>query len=85
MPCFDRKPFCGRKMQGGGKGKGKGGNPAVLTSKIKEAETAGEVLRLLDGAVDDPIFNEFHAAAACTSWRPSTRTGSCTPLTPRVR
>ena len=68
VPCFDRKPFRGRKMQGGGKGKGKGkgGNPAVLTSKIKEAETAAEVLRLLDGAVDGPIFNDFHASAACT-------------------
>ena len=61
------KPFRGRKMQGGGKGKGKGGNPAVLTSKIKGAETAAEVLRLLDGAVDGPIFNDFHASAACTS------------------
>ena len=67
VPCFDRKPFRGRKMQRGGKGKGKGGNPAVLTSKIKGAETAAEVLRLLDGAVDGPIFNDFHASAACTS------------------
>ena len=67
VPCFDRKPFRGRKMQGGGKGKGKGGNPAVLTSQIKEAETAAEVLRLLDGAVDGPIFNHIHASAACPS------------------
>ena len=71
VPCFTREPFRGsaapRNRRGGGKGKGKGGNPAVLTSKIKEAETAAEVLRLFDGAVDGPIFIDFHASAACTS------------------
>ena len=55
-------------MQGGGKSKGsKGDNPSVLTSRIKKAETAAELLGVLDPAVDSSIFNHIHASAACTS------------------
>ena len=36
----------------------------VLTSKIKSAQTAGDLLDLVGQAVDKPIFNHIHASAA---------------------
>ena len=35
-----------------------------LTSRIKLAKSAAELLYLLDGVVDGPFFNSFHASAA---------------------
>ena len=61
-----RSRAASRNSQGGGKSKGsKGDDPKFLTSKIKKAENATELLSVLDAAVDRPIFNEFHASAAC--------------------
>ena len=69
VPCFVRERLGGtatpRKRQGGGKSKAN--DPRILTSTIKKAETAAELLRVLDGAVDGEIFNHIHASAACTS------------------
>ena len=69
VPCFARERLWGtatpRKRQGGAKSKAN--DPRILTSKIKKAETATELLRVLDGAVDGEIFNHIHASAACTS------------------
>ena len=55
----------------------------TLTLKIKQAKSATELLDLLDGVVDDPIFNYFHASAAYSNlaeWRqrftPSERASS---------
>ena len=66
VPCFVRERLQGtatpRKRQGGAKGKAN--DPRIL---IKKAETATELLRVLDGAVDGEIFNHIHASAACTS------------------
>ena len=38
----------------------------ILTSKIKNAQTAGELLDVVDGIVDKPIFDHIHAAASYT-------------------
>ena len=38
----------------------------MLTSKIKNAQTAGDLLDVVDGIVDKPIFDYIHAAAAYT-------------------
>ena len=69
VPCFVQERLRGtptpRKTKGGGKSKAN--DPRILTSKIKKAETAAEVLRLLDSAVDTSMFNHIHASAACTS------------------
>ena len=66
-PCFAQARLA-RNRQGGGKSKGnEGDDPRILTSKIKKAETASELLSVLDSAVDSPIFNHIHASAACTS------------------
>ena len=69
VPCFVRERLQGtatpRRRQGGVKSKAN--DPRILTSKIKKAETAAELLRVLDGAVDGEIFNHIHASAACTS------------------
>ena len=35
-----------------------------LTLQMKEAKSAAELLDLLDGVVEGPIFNYFHASAA---------------------
>ena len=72
VPCFVRERLRGStvpaKWQGGGKSKGsKGDAPRVLTSTIKKAETAAELLGVLDGVVESSIFNHIHASAACTS------------------
>ena len=34
-----------------------------LTNKIKRAKTAADLIAMLNGAVDGPIFNFFHASA----------------------
>ena len=51
----------------------------TLTSKIKQAKSATELLDLLDGVVDGPIFNTFHASAAYTSLATWKRKGGLTP------
>ena len=38
----------------------------MLTSKIKKAETVPELLDVVDGIVDKPLFDYIHAAAAYT-------------------
>ena len=50
-----------------------------LTSRIKLARSAAELLDLLDGAVDGQIFNYFHASAAYTSLATWKRNGGLTP------
>ena len=69
VPCFVRERLRGtptpRKRQGGAKSKAN--NARIWTSRIKKAETAAELLRVLDGAVDGEIFDHIHASAACTS------------------
>ena len=50
----------------------KGQDPKILTSKIKRAGTPADLWRVLDGAVDNRIFNEIHATTACgklARWR----------------
>ena len=39
----------------------------ILTLNIKQVKSATELLDLLGGVVDDPIFNYFHASAACSN------------------
>ena len=50
-----------------------------LTSQMKEAKSAAELLDLLDGVVDGPIFNDFHASAAYHSLATWKRNGGLTP------
>ena len=65
----------------------------ILTLNIKQAKSATELLDLLDGVVDDPIFNYFHASAACSNlaermqtFTPSEKGSSVLPrLAARVR
>ena len=72
VACFARERLRGsappRNRQGSAKSKdNKGDDPRILTSKIKKAETAAELLGVLDAAVDSSMFNHIHASAACTS------------------
>ena len=62
-----------------------------LTSQMKEdVQSAAELLYLLDGVVDGPIFNHFHASAAYTSLVTWKRKGGLTtsdrasPVLPRL-
>ena len=67
VPCFAQERLRGGTESGKREArKGRGDNPRMLTSKIKKAETAADLLGVLDAAVDSPIFNEFHASATCT-------------------
>ena len=51
-----------------------------LTSQMKEdVQSAAELLDLLDGVVDGPIFNSFHASAAYHSLATWKRKGGLTP------
>ena len=60
------------------------------TSQMKEdMKSAAELLDLLDGVVDGPIFNEFHASAAyhslATKWRGGlTTSDKGSPVLPRL-
>ena len=61
----------------------------LLTSKIKQAESAAELLKLLDEEVDDLIFNKFHASAAyhslATKWKGRlTPSDKSSPVLPRL-
>ena len=79
-----------------GSGGGKSSNDSkdaaarLLTSKIKQAKSAAELLDLLAGVVDGPIFNHFHASAAYTSLATWKRQGGLTtsdkasPVLPRL-
>ena len=64
-----------------GSGGGKSLNAAArkLTLQIKQAKSAAELLDLLDGVVDGPIFNNFHASAAYHSLATWKRKGGLTP------
>ena len=68
-----------------GSGGGKSSNDSkdaaarLLTSKIKQAKSATELLDLLDEEVDGPIFNKFHASAAYHSLATWRRNGGLTP------
>ena len=70
-----------RSGSGGGKSSNDSKDAAakILTSKIKKAKSATELLDLLDGVVDGPIFNNFHASAAYTSLATWKRKGGLTP------
>ena len=76
-----------RPGSGGGKSTNDSKDAAarLLTSKIKQAKSAAELLDLLDGAVDGPIFNYFHASAAYH--QPGNRSGKVASqqVTGRVR
>lgn len=50
-----------------------------LTLKIKQAKSVAELLGILDGAVDGPIFSRFQASAAYHSLVMWKRTGRLTP------
>ena len=65
VQCSVRERLRGGAAPSGAR-KGRGDNPRMLTSMIKKAKTATELLGVLDAAVDRPIFNEFHASATCT-------------------
>ena len=86
--CFVRERLRGsvapRSRQGHEGPKSKGDDPRILTSKIKTAETATELLGVLDGAVESQTFNDIHASAACTSLAAFNRRANCKQLTPRV-
>ena len=68
-----------------GSGGGKSSNASkdaaakILTSQMKEAKSATELLNLLDGVVDRPIFNYFHASAAYYGLATWKRNGGLTP------
>ena len=62
-----------------------------LTSQMTEdMKSANELLDLLDGVVEDPTFNKFHASAAYTSlatWKRKgglTRSDKASPVLPRL-
>ena len=75
---------------------GKSSNDAVdaaarkVTSQMKEdVKSAAELLKLLDGVVEGPIFNDFHASAAyhslATKWKGGlTPSDISSPVLPRL-
>ena len=75
-----------------GSGGGKSSNAAArkLTSQMKEdVKSAAELLDLLDGVVDGPIFNNFHASASyhslATKWKGGlTKSEKASPVLPRL-
>ena len=87
-PRKDRPP----PGSGGGKSSNDSQDAAArtLTLKIKQAKSATELLDLLDGVVDGPIFNRFHASAAYTSlvtWKRKgglTTSDKASPVLPRL-
>ena len=61
----------------------------LLTSKMKDVKSVAELLDLLDGVVDDPIFNKIHASAAyhslATKWKGGlTPNDEARPVFPRL-
>ena len=70
---------------GSGSGGGKSSNDSKdaaarkLTSQMKKAKSAKELLDLLGGVVDGPIFNRYHASAAYRSLTTWKRKGGLTP------
>ena len=80
-----------RERSGGGKSSNdsKDAEARKLTSKIKQAKSATELLHLLDGVVDGPIFNKFHASAAyhslATKWKGGlTPSDKASPVLPKL-
>ena len=77
---------------GGGKSSNDSKDAAArkLTSQMKkDIESGAELLELLDGVVDDPIFNKFHASAAyhslATKWKGGlTPSDKASPVLPRL-
>ena len=69
-----------RPRSGSGGGKSTNAAARKLTSQMKEdIESAAELLDLVDGVVDGPIFNKFHASAAYHSLATWKRKGGLTP------
>ena len=71
-----------RSGSGGGKASNDSNDAAArkLTSNMKDdIKSAGELLDLLDGVVDGPIFNHFHASAAYHSLATWKRKGGLKP------
>ena len=54
-------------------------NTRLLTSKIKSAQTADELLDLVDGIVDKPIFDYIHVAATYTKLGNFQKKGGLSP------
>ena len=82
-----------RSGNGGGKSSSDSNADAAarkLTSQMKEdMKSAAELLDLLDGVVDGPIFNYFHASAAyhslATQWKGGlTPSDKASPVLPRL-
>ena len=75
-----------RSGSGGGKSSNDSKDAAarLLTSKIKQAKSATELLDLLDGVLHDPIFNYFHASAAYTSLATNWKGEKASPTLPRL-
>ena len=86
-----------KNRPGSGSGGGKSSNDSkdaaakILTSQMKEdVQSAAELLHLLDGVVDGPTFNYFHASAAYHSlatWKRKgdlTRSDKASPVLPRL-
>ena len=75
-----REPRKSRPPPGSGGGKSSNAAARKLTSQMKEdVKSATELLNILDGVVDGPIFNDFHASAAYHSLAAWKRTGGLTP------
>ena len=74
-----REPRKSRPPPGSGGGKSSNAAARTLTLKIKQAKSATELLDLLDGVVEGPIFNYFHASAAYHGLATWKRKGGLTP------
>ena len=70
-----------RSGSGGGKSSNDSKDAAAkkLTRQMTQAKSATELLYLLDGVVEGPIFNHFHASAAYHSLATWKRKGGLTP------
>ena len=81
-----------RSVSGGGKSSNDSKDAAArkLTLQMKmDVQSAAELLYLLDGVVDGPIFNYFHASAAyhslATKWKGGlTPSDKASPVLPRL-
>ena len=74
-----REPRKSRPPPGSGGGKPSNAAARQLTIQMKEARSAAELLDILDEEVDGPIFNYFHASAACHGLATWKRKGGLTP------
>ena len=78
-----------RPRAGSGGGKSSDAAARILTSQMTKATSAKELVDILDGVVDDPIFNKIHASAAyhslATKWKGGlTPSDKKSPVLPRL-